>query len=91
MYFCISGLSHNIPLLRDIMTETNFVSGNISTKYLNQVYPEGFKGKYYSVFSSTICCVLTIFTFNLMVYLSIKYFKHIVCIFMLFFTKIFIS
>jgi acetyl/propionyl-CoA carboxylase alpha subunit len=31
--------------LRDIITEERFVSGDISTKYLPQVYPEGFKGK----------------------------------------------
>jgi propionyl-CoA carboxylase alpha chain len=27
------------------MTETNFVNGNISTKYLPQTYPQGFNGK----------------------------------------------
>ncbi|XP_035222840.1 propionyl-CoA carboxylase alpha chain, mitochondrial-like [Stegodyphus dumicola] len=43
--YVIRGVSHNIPLLRDIMTEKNFIDGNISTKYLYQVYPEGFKGK----------------------------------------------
>lgn len=39
------GVTHNIPLLRDIITEERFVKGDISTKYLPQVYPEGFKGK----------------------------------------------
>jgi acetyl/propionyl-CoA carboxylase alpha subunit len=39
------GVTHNIPLLRDIITEKRFVSGDITTKYLPQVYPEGFKGK----------------------------------------------
>ncbi|XP_015923066.1 propionyl-CoA carboxylase alpha chain, mitochondrial [Parasteatoda tepidariorum] len=43
--YVIRGVSHNIPLLRDIMTENKFVEGNISTKYLNEVYPDGFKGK----------------------------------------------
>ncbi|GFW53906.1 propionyl-CoA carboxylase alpha chain, mitochondrial [Trichonephila clavipes] len=43
--YVIRGVSHNIPLLRDIMTEKNFVEGNLSTKYLNEVYPEGFNGK----------------------------------------------
>ncbi|XP_054167014.1 propionyl-CoA carboxylase alpha chain, mitochondrial-like [Oppia nitens] len=42
--YVIRGLTHNIPLLRDIITEKNFVSGNISTKYLQQTYPDGFKG-----------------------------------------------
>jgi propionyl-CoA carboxylase alpha chain len=40
----IPGVTHNIPLLRDILTETNFVEGIISTNYLSEVYPEGFKG-----------------------------------------------
>lgn len=31
--------------MRDIITEKRFVEGDISTKYLPQVYPEGFKGK----------------------------------------------
>ena len=40
-----SGVTNNIPLLRDIITEKRFVAGDISTKYLPEVYPEGFKGK----------------------------------------------
>jgi propionyl-CoA carboxylase alpha chain len=42
--YVIRGVTHNIPLLRDIITENRFVSGNISTKYLMETYPEGFKG-----------------------------------------------
>ena len=42
--YVIRGVTHNIPLLRDIITEKRFVSGNISTKYLMETYPEGFKG-----------------------------------------------
>jgi len=43
--YVIRGVTHNIPLLRDILTEENFIKGNITTKYLKKVYPEGFKGK----------------------------------------------
>ncbi len=39
-------VTHNIPLLRDIMDEDRFRRGDITTKYLPQVYPEGFKGRY---------------------------------------------
>lgn len=42
--YVIRGVTHNIPLLRDIITEKRFVSGNISTKYLTETYPDGFKG-----------------------------------------------
>lgn len=43
--YVIRGVTNNISLLRDITTEKRFVEGNISTKYLGTVYPEGFKGK----------------------------------------------
>nr|XP_045607835.1 propionyl-CoA carboxylase alpha chain, mitochondrial-like [Procambarus clarkii] len=43
--YVIRGVTHNIPLLRDILTEDHFISGDISTNYLPQVYPEGFKGR----------------------------------------------
>lgn len=43
--YVIRGLKHNIPLLRDIITEDRFVKGNITTKYLPEVYPQGFNGK----------------------------------------------
>jgi len=31
-------------LLRDVITEDRFVSGDVSTKYLPETYPDGFKG-----------------------------------------------
>ncbi|KAK3863470.1 hypothetical protein Pcinc_030775 [Petrolisthes cinctipes] len=43
--YVIRGVTHNIPLLRDILTESKFISGDISTNYLPEVYPDGFKGK----------------------------------------------
>ena len=42
--FAVSGVTHNVPLLRDIVTEKRFVAGDISTKYLPTVYPDGFGG-----------------------------------------------
>ncbi|CAI5455351.1 unnamed protein product [Caenorhabditis angaria] len=42
--YVIRGVTHNIPLLRDIVQEERFRSGNITTKYLQEVYPEGFQG-----------------------------------------------
>lgn len=38
------GVAHNVPLLRDVVTEKRFVEGDISTKYLPETYPDGFKG-----------------------------------------------
>ena len=41
--YVIRGVTHNIPLLRDIITESKFVAGDVTTNYLPEVYPEGFK------------------------------------------------
>jgi len=43
-HYVIRGVTHNIPLLRDIVDEKRFRSGNITTKYLPETYPEGFMG-----------------------------------------------
>ncbi len=42
--YVIRGVTNNIPLLRDIITEERFVSGAITTNYLPETYPEGFQG-----------------------------------------------
>ncbi|MFT7807850.1 propionyl-CoA carboxylase alpha chain [Arapaima gigas] len=42
--YVIRGVTHNIPLLREVITHPRFVSGDISTKFLQEVYPDGFKG-----------------------------------------------
>lgn len=46
--FCIgvlfSGVTHNISLLREVIIHPRFVRGDISTKFLPEVYPDGFKG-----------------------------------------------
>ncbi|XP_026100461.1 propionyl-CoA carboxylase alpha chain, mitochondrial-like isoform X1 [Carassius auratus] len=43
-HYVIRGVTHNIPLLREIIVHPRFVSGDISTKFLPEVYPDGFKG-----------------------------------------------
>ncbi|TPX33612.1 hypothetical protein SmJEL517_g03559 [Synchytrium microbalum] len=43
--YVIKGVTHNIPLLREVMSHPRFVSGKISTKFLAEEYPKGFKGK----------------------------------------------
>lgn len=44
--YVIRGLTHNIPLLRDILTEKNFIDGNLTTNYLPSIYVDGFKGRF---------------------------------------------
>lgn len=42
---CVTiGVNHNIPVLRDIITQPQFVSGDITTNFIKDVYPGGFKG-----------------------------------------------
>lgn len=55
--YVIRGVTHNIPLLRDIITEKRFVSGDISTKYLTETYPDGFKGRIYVMRIFKILCL----------------------------------
>ncbi|CAL8083386.1 unnamed protein product [Calicophoron daubneyi] len=43
--YVIRGVTHNIPLLRNIITEEHFVSGEISTNYLAETYPNGFRAR----------------------------------------------
>lgn len=43
--YVIRGITHNIPLLRDVLSESNFQNGDINTSYLYNTYPEGFNGR----------------------------------------------
>lgn len=42
--YVIKGVTHNIPLLRDIIQQPRFISGDISTKFIPETYPNGFQG-----------------------------------------------
>jgi propionyl-CoA carboxylase alpha chain len=42
--YVIKGVTHNIPLLRDVISHPRFASGHISTGFLAEEYPTGFKG-----------------------------------------------
>ncbi|EGC34609.1 propionyl-CoA carboxylase [Dictyostelium purpureum] len=42
-YF-IEGVNHNVPFLRDVMENKDFMEGDINTSFIPQEYPEGFKG-----------------------------------------------
>ena len=42
--YAISGVSHNISFLETIMKNENFASGNITTSFIKQEFPEGFSG-----------------------------------------------
>jgi len=40
------GVNHNIPVLRDIITQPRFIAGDINTNFIKEVYPNGFKGQW---------------------------------------------
>lgn len=42
--YVIKGVDHNVPLLRDIIEQPRFVSGDITTEFLPEVYPDRFQG-----------------------------------------------
>ena len=42
--YVIGGISHNISFLEAVMAHKNFASGNITTKFIEEEYPEGFFG-----------------------------------------------
>ncbi|XP_077972738.1 propionyl-CoA carboxylase alpha chain, mitochondrial-like isoform X2 [Styela clava] len=43
--YVIRGVTHNVPLCHEVLRHPRFVSGDISTNFLSEVYPDGFKGK----------------------------------------------
>lgn len=42
--FEISGISHNLSFLSSVMDHPRFISGDITTAFLDDEYPEGFQG-----------------------------------------------
>nr|CAB3264688.1 propionyl-CoA carboxylase alpha chain, mitochondrial [Phallusia mammillata] len=43
--YVIRGVTHNVPLCHEVLRHPKFVQGDISTKFLEEVYPDGFRGK----------------------------------------------
>lgn len=41
--YVIRGLHHNVCLLRDVLTEPTYLKGDLTTNYLPEKYPDGFK------------------------------------------------
>ncbi|MEM8749902.1 MAG: acetyl/propionyl/methylcrotonyl-CoA carboxylase subunit alpha [Pseudomonadota bacterium] len=42
--FEVEGIGHNLPFLAAVMDHERFVSGNITTAFIEEEYPEGFEG-----------------------------------------------
>ncbi|MEI4260387.1 acetyl/propionyl/methylcrotonyl-CoA carboxylase subunit alpha [Roseovarius sp. D0-M9] len=42
--FEVEGIGHNLPFLSAVMDHPKFVSGNITTAFIAEEYPEGFEG-----------------------------------------------
>jgi len=57
--YIIRGLNHNVNFLRDVLNNTRYCSGNISTKFIPEEYPEGFKGHVLSPEQNTLLLLIT--------------------------------
>jgi propionyl-CoA carboxylase alpha chain len=42
--FEVEGIGHNLPFLSAVMDNDRFISGNITTAFIEEEYPEGFEG-----------------------------------------------
>ncbi|PJF17458.1 hypothetical protein PSACC_02764 [Paramicrosporidium saccamoebae] len=42
--YVIRGITHNIPVLREVLSQKRFKDGKITTKYLSEEFPGGFDG-----------------------------------------------
>ena len=42
--FELEGIGHNLPFLSAVMDHERFISGNISTAFIEEEYPDGFQG-----------------------------------------------
>lgn len=42
--YVIEGISHNLSFLQALMDHDRFIEGNLSTKFIEEEYPEGFSG-----------------------------------------------
>merc|ERR1719219_2162016 len=42
--YVIRGVTHNTPLCHEVLRDQQFIDGDITTNYLYEKYPEGFKG-----------------------------------------------
>jgi propionyl-CoA carboxylase alpha chain len=52
--FHIEGLGHNVPFLAAVMDQPRFQSGNISTNYIVDEFPEGFHGTAPTAFQADV-------------------------------------
>lgn len=58
--YYIRGVGHNIAFLSDVLKSERFKSGDISTKFIEEEYPDGFKGGSVSLEAGNILiCVAT--------------------------------
>jgi len=59
--FVIRGISHNISFLEAIMGHTRFIEGNITTRFIEEEYPDGFLGAELTSETSRVLLAVAIF------------------------------
>ena len=55
--YVIRGVTHNVDFLRAIMENKKFLSGDLSTAFIPQQFPEGFKG--HALSALQVCLIIT--------------------------------
>lgn len=63
--YVIKGVKHNIPLLRDIINQERFVKGDLTTSFIEEVYPEGFKGYELSAAEKDQLVAMSVYVFTM--------------------------
>ena len=61
----IAGVQHNIPFLRSVMDNRRFEEGNLSTKFIEEEYPEGFEGyKFDTTQTESLVCAAAVIRYE---------------------------
>jgi propionyl-CoA carboxylase alpha chain len=58
-----TGVTHNIAILYDVLSHPRFLSGNLSTKFLAEEYPGGFKCRKVSEIELNELCAAAVFAY----------------------------
>lgn len=61
--YIINGIAHNISFLEAVMLHPRFVSGNISTAFIQEEYPDGFSGASLTSEVTTVFLATAIFIY----------------------------
>lgn len=62
--YVIRGVTHNVPLIREVLSQERFNEGRITTKYLSEEFPGGFTGHVLSKPEQNILSTIATFIYT---------------------------